>query len=162
MLELVLERNGKRLFCTPVSSEPIAIGRAPDNAVVLLDPEISRRHCCLEPADGGVLMRDLSANGTLVNGALRREAKLGAGDRLAVGPWIIALEETGDTPEQKTIAAAPTPTRVIACDTAAGTLTTEALDITIELPGQPPLAKRIAASDIIFFMLLFFPRFTEM
>ena len=56
-------------------------------------PCVSRRHCLVEVDDGGtVWVRDLgSLNGTWVNGRRVERARLGAGDRLRVGPAVFEL-----------------------------------------------------------------------
>ena len=71
----------------------LLIGRHPECDVRLELPRISRRHCCLALAYDRVLIRDLgSRNGLRVNGRLVEEARLHAGDEIAIGPIIYRLE----------------------------------------------------------------------
>jgi len=66
--------------------QPTAIGRSSQNAIQLRDPKLSRRHCEIRPTPEGYFIRDLgSRNGTFVNGARVREARLRDGDRIQVG-----------------------------------------------------------------------------
>ncbi|MBN9067668.1 MAG: type VI secretion system-associated FHA domain protein TagH, partial [Rhizobiales bacterium] len=66
----------------------------------LPDPEriVSSRHCSIAYRDGGYWLRDLSRNGTFVNGSRERVGapyRLRHGDRLRIGRYIVrvALEE---------------------------------------------------------------------
>ena len=71
----------------------LLIGRHPECDVRIDLPKISRRHCCLALAYDRVLIRDLgSRNGLRVNGRLVEEARLHAGDEVAIGPVIYRLE----------------------------------------------------------------------
>src|SRR5580658_2803706 len=75
--------------------ERLRIGKAPDNELVLLDDTVSRHHCELLRADGGVLVRDLgSTNGTRVQGAKVSEAVVQPGAVLQVGEVEIVLRAT--------------------------------------------------------------------
>lgn len=69
------------------------IGRDPSCDLVVDVGRVSRRHCRVERADGGFLVRDLgSRNGTLLNDQRVGEATLRAGDRLGVGDATWRLE----------------------------------------------------------------------
>src|SRR5437764_13479557 len=71
----------------------LLIGRHPECDVRIDLPKISRRHCCVALAYDRVLIRDLgSHNGVRVNGRLVEEARLHAGDEVAIGPVIYRLE----------------------------------------------------------------------
>lgn len=64
----------------------LAIGRAPDNQVILDDPQASGRHARLVMDPGGVVVEDLgSTNGTFVNGQQVNRQLLTHGDRIRVG-----------------------------------------------------------------------------
>jgi type VI secretion system FHA domain protein len=76
----------------------LSIGRAPDNAWVLPDPErdLSKHHCLLAYRSGGWQILDLSANGTFLNGGSEpvgrdRSRPLNDGDRLGLGPYEIEV-----------------------------------------------------------------------
>ncbi|OAI39261.1 hypothetical protein AYO38_08005 [bacterium SCGC AG-212-C10] len=52
----------------PVDRE-MTVGRAPDNAIVLVDADVSGHHAAVRPAPGGIEVVDTgSSNGTFVNG----------------------------------------------------------------------------------------------
>ena len=65
----------------------MTIGRAAPADIIISDPMISRRHCKLEFADGGVRVVDLSStNGTFVDGErVNGTAPLPVGAKLEVG-----------------------------------------------------------------------------
>jgi len=83
-LEIKTNRGTKRLT---LGDGTVAIGRHPDNTLVLPDELASRHHCVIEPHDGGFRVRDLgSSNGTKLNNRLLREAQpLDNGDVVRVG-----------------------------------------------------------------------------
>jgi hypothetical protein len=69
-----------------LQSGPVTVGRADDNDLVLVDPEISRHHARLEPDGQGWRAVDLgSTNGTWINGARRNVATIAVGDEVAFG-----------------------------------------------------------------------------
>jgi two-component system cell cycle response regulator len=72
----------------------ITIGRAPDNQLVLRDPAASWRHCTVEPAGDGAVVRDLgSTHGTEVNGVrISADTLLAKADQLGIGDTILRLE----------------------------------------------------------------------
>ena len=77
----------------PVESEPVLIGRLPECAVVLDDPNVSRRHAEVRRRDDDVVLVDLqSTNGTRVNGVPVRERTLADGDEISVGTTTITFE----------------------------------------------------------------------
>lgn len=148
MLELILQRGGKKLLRWPIDEGSITVGRSSDNTVVLLDPEISRHHCRLEWKEGVLVVTDRSSNGTLVNGELRREAVIAAGDRMAVGPWTLLIEAAPEAVPMRTLASAPEATRIIHYDETSRRLTTEAIEFVITSPDQAVLRRTISADEI--------------
>jgi transcriptional regulator with GAF, ATPase, and Fis domain len=70
----------------------VTIGKSADNDLVLNEDTVSRKHCELEVAEGGVRVRDLgSTNGTRVEGSKVQEAIVPAGSVLKVGEVEIAI-----------------------------------------------------------------------
>ena len=72
------------------------VGRDPANAVAIIDPSVSRKHCLLRPEDGRFQIRDLSSrNGTTVNGVRIKEQWLRHGDEIATGDsvFLFLVEE---------------------------------------------------------------------
>jgi len=79
----------------PLRSEPIAIGRDPQNEVTLDDRRVSRRHAEIRLRLGRYTLYDLqSTNGTLVNGRRIAEVVLSDEDRITIGgaELVVRLE----------------------------------------------------------------------
>ncbi len=90
---LVNEENGGRW---PLASGSFVIGRAPDCQILLDDPMVSRHHASMSIEDDAVVVRDLgSSNGVFVNGHKVVEARLAAGDELALGPLRFRVMREG-------------------------------------------------------------------
>ncbi len=84
----------------PEALSRFTIGRDPANHWPIPDRTlaISARHCELVAAGSRVLLRDLSTNGTFVNGSSTRlagEHVLKDGDRIELGPYAIAVRGLG-------------------------------------------------------------------
>jgi hypothetical protein len=87
--ELVLV-GGERVT---VGADPVVIGRLPECAVVLGDPNVSRRHAEVRHVGDAVVVTDLgSTNGTKVNGTPIREQHLASGDEITVGSTTLIFE----------------------------------------------------------------------
>jgi type VI secretion system protein ImpI len=83
-----------------VEGRGLDIGRDQHLDWTLPDPSrhVSSKHCEIRLRDGGYWLHDVSTNGTFVNGAqFRLEAPhlLRNGDRLSIGPYIVAVEIDG-------------------------------------------------------------------
>ena len=82
--------SGRRV---QLNGGPLAIGRAPDNDLVLDDRRVSRHHARLQARRGMLVLTDLdSANGSRVNGVAVSEVALGAGDRIEIGTTVFVIE----------------------------------------------------------------------
>ena len=82
--------DGGRVVLGP---EPITIGRLPESAVMVTDPNASRRHAEIRRVGTDVVVVDLnSTNGTRVNGANVRERKLVDGDQIVIGTTVLRFE----------------------------------------------------------------------
>lgn len=67
-------------------NEPMSIGRAPDNEIVIENLAISRNHAVITATDGAFLIKDLgSSNGTFVNGSKVQQALLTDKDVIGIG-----------------------------------------------------------------------------
>ena len=102
---------------TLVQVQPTArrfvIGRDPkcDWAIPDRDLAMSARHCEIVPVNGRQVLRDLSTNGTFVNGARKRLAGdhvLHDGDRIEFGGYLVEVQQLSDTAAE----AAPPPAAV--------------------------------------------------
>jgi hypothetical protein len=82
--------DGRRIG---IADEVVTIGRLPECAIVLDDPNVSRRHAQLRREGDSVLLVDLgSTNGTKVNGVVVRERRLTPGDTVTVGTTTMRFE----------------------------------------------------------------------
>ncbi len=74
----------------PLPDGEATLGRDPTNAVAVVDPSVSRKHCLLRrEEDGRFQIKDLdSRNGTLVNGLAVKEQWLRHGDEIATGDSV--------------------------------------------------------------------------
>ena len=98
VFDLLLE-DGTRV---PIVRE-LTIGRAPGNALQLVDPAVSRSHARISPAlnGGGPVLRDTgSSHGTWVDGRLRKgPIELRDGARVVLGDHALVLERRRDDAE---------------------------------------------------------------
>jgi hypothetical protein len=84
--------DGRRIA---LGDAPAVIGRLPDCAVSLTDPQVSRHHAEVRRSERGFLVVDLdSTNGILVNGVRVGEWALSDGDVITVGATQIRYEES--------------------------------------------------------------------
>ena len=109
----------------PESLTRFTVGRDPANPWPIPDKTlaISARHCEFVAAGSRVLLRDLSTNGTFVNGAAQRllaEHVLKDGDRIELGPYTIEVQGHG---------------------VHAGTAGARDADVTVHLPPAPAPVK---------------------
>ncbi len=90
----VLEGDGKGREI-PISKTQIILGRK-ESDILINDPEASRRHCALTMYQDLALVKDMdSANGTMINERLIREALLRPGDRLQIGTTVLRFALKG-------------------------------------------------------------------
>jgi pSer/pThr/pTyr-binding forkhead associated (FHA) protein len=86
------DRTGQAL-----AGEPLRLGRAADNDVVIRDPTVSRHHAELlgDPTSGYEIVDRGSRNGTFVNGRRVERARLGPADRIGIGYHEFRLRRAG-------------------------------------------------------------------
>jgi hypothetical protein len=76
-----------------IADEIVTIGRLPECAIALDDPNVSRRHAQVRRDGQHVVVVDLgSTNGTKVNGVNIREQRLAAGDTITIGTTTLRFE----------------------------------------------------------------------
>jgi Protein of unknown function (DUF3662)/FHA domain len=86
----IITAEGERIVLGP---ETATIGRLPECAVVISDPNASRRHAELRRTGNEVVLVDLnSTNGTRINGATVRERTLADGDEITIGTTTLRFE----------------------------------------------------------------------
>jgi len=79
-----------------LTAEPLAIGRDPENDLVLDDRRVSRRHAEVRLRLGRYTLYDLqSTNGTFVNGRRVAEVVLSDGDEIVIGGTTCVLHLEG-------------------------------------------------------------------
>jgi FHA domain-containing protein len=84
--------DGRRV---QLGDEPAIVGRMPECAVALSDPQVSRQHAQITRDEHGYRVVDLgSTNGTSVNGVVVREHSLTDGDVIVVGATSLRFEES--------------------------------------------------------------------
>jgi hypothetical protein len=82
--------DGRRVA---IGSHVVTLGRLPECAVVLDDPNVSRRHAQVRREGDAIFVVDLgSTNGTRVNGVQVREHRLVGGDVISVGTTTLRFE----------------------------------------------------------------------
>lgn len=99
----------------PQPLQRFTIGRDPGNSWPIADRTlaISGRHCEIVDTRAGPALRDLSTNGTFVNGATTRmqgEHALCDGDRIELGPFVIGVSGPPPQTFARTALAPATPT----------------------------------------------------
>ena len=85
-----------------LDSSPIRIGRGAENHIVLEGDSVSRRHAHFEQRSGAWwCVDDGSTNGSYVNDEqIMREARMGNGDRIKIGPTIFKFLSGQDVEAQ--------------------------------------------------------------
>lgn len=78
----------------PLPEGETVLGRSSACGIVLADPVLSRRHCSITLAGGSLEIADLdSANGTVVNEAEVKRARLSPGDLIKIGETALNVAE---------------------------------------------------------------------
>ena len=94
------ELNGRKF---ELGSDPLTIGRAPDNQVILTDTAVSTHHCQIALQGEQFVLQDLeSTNGTVVNDGPVKETALQDGDIIIIGANIMSFrsgEVSAEEPE---------------------------------------------------------------
>ena len=104
-----------------VKGRGLDLGRDAHLDWTLPDPSrtVSSKHCEIRFRDGGYWLHDVSTNGTFVNGAQFRldgPYMLRDGDRLGIGPYIIAVAVQGQLASAAAGAAGQAPAAAMASD----------------------------------------------
>jgi hypothetical protein len=68
------------------------VGRDESCDLILLNAQVSRRHCVMQVTERGIMVKDLdSTNGTYVNGFALSDGYINRGDRLFLGSYELTL-----------------------------------------------------------------------
>lgn len=96
-------RVGEELRSLRLEGQPIGIGRASDNDVVMKDFSVSRHHARVERRGSSWWAVDLgSTNGVKINGRYQSEAQLFDGDRIQVGNYTLVFHNA-DSAEKESV-----------------------------------------------------------
>jgi pSer/pThr/pTyr-binding forkhead associated (FHA) protein len=124
MQKLVISDDEGKTTVVPLVRDEITIGRKEGNTIRLTERNVSRRHARLRKVNGGsFIVEDLeSYNGIKVNGRrIEKESPVKAGDQIAIGDYMLALqdESAADLPEGAATVPTAMPAAVVAqADTA--------------------------------------------
>ncbi len=85
--------QGDRSDVYDLRGDPVTLGRAHDNSLIVDDGRASRYHAKIEFSEGHWWVVDVgSQNGTFLNGRKVRRAKIGEGDAIQIGATRVTLE----------------------------------------------------------------------
>ena len=107
---LVMFRPDGQRRSFPVNRDVTVIGRREDCDFRIPLSDVSRKHCRLvkDKENGTVRAEDLgSSNGTFINGKKVKDATIGAGDTLSVGPVNFVLQIDGAPADEELKVVAP-------------------------------------------------------
>ncbi|WP_375474388.1 FtsK/SpoIIIE domain-containing protein [uncultured Jatrophihabitans sp.] len=97
-LEIILGADTGRRF--EISADRVAIGRAPDNDIVLAHGDVSRYHATVTRHRGAITLADTSTNGVLVDNVLVENSSIiHDGSTIVIGGYTLRFRaEFGDRP----------------------------------------------------------------
>ena len=105
MIKLLLKFNGALVKELVVEKSELAIGRKPDNDLVIDNPAVSGRHCRIVKEAAGYFVEDLkSTNGTFLRERRIEREPLHHKDELAIAKHTVEFfndEETAAPPAEK-------------------------------------------------------------
>ena len=92
-MKLVVSFQGVQIREFPLDRPAFAIGRLPENDIVIDHMGVSGRHAQLAVDGQTVVLTDLSStNGTFVNGNRIQRVELRANDWISIGKHILTLK----------------------------------------------------------------------
>ncbi|MGC4067156.1 MAG: FHA domain-containing protein [Polyangiaceae bacterium] len=87
--------SGRRI---ETANQPIRVGSAAENDLVLSDKTVSRRHCSVEPVTGGFRLRDEgSTNGIFLADARLYDAVLKGEAQVRLGDTVLSVVQLAET-----------------------------------------------------------------
>ncbi len=90
----------------PLDREMLVVGRHPQCDARLDSIRVSRRHCCMTPDNGEVIVKDLgSTNGIRINGQRVEKGRLRIGDELSIAHIRYRVDDGNG--QEMTVAGAP-------------------------------------------------------
>ncbi len=145
-------RDGKTIAQEWLGDSPLIIGRSKSASIRLMDKDISRVHCKIEPSQGAVVVTDSSTNGTFVNGERISSKKVLCGDRIAVGGWVLELKDAideGEGQDGKTHLSCQEQTGVFTFDPTKEEVITSEIVLAVKEADGTDYERSFAASKII-------------
>src|SRR5690606_12431383 len=95
-LGMLVFEEAQLVAALAVEGGELLVGRAPDCAVRVRDPELSRRHCLISRQGEATRLQDLgSANGTFLHGRRVASAELRGGDVVTLGQVLLKFVPLG-------------------------------------------------------------------
>ena len=127
-----------------VAGPTIVIGRGDGAQVLIKHDDVSRRHASVELTSGGLVVRDLSTNGTFVGGKRVMGAmKIPFGTPIQVGPFTLRFREKGDAGVVAGgIVAGPRPVSLPAVSASTPSVVAENAVVLKTAPRLPPPAPK--------------------
>jgi predicted component of type VI protein secretion system len=99
MAKLILKFDDRALKECAVGTQPVTIGRLPDNMLVIDNPAVSGRHARVYKDGSHFVLEDLkSTNGTFVNDKPIARHTLAEGDTVLVGKHTLVFTQQGGDP----------------------------------------------------------------
>ncbi len=140
--QLIVRRGDTVVQTAALNMPVITIGRAPDNTISLLNPQISRRHAEIRLEANGPIIVDLgSANGTSVGGErllAQQPRLLLPGMVVEIGPYTLTYQPPDAAQPVEAVAPADVAEAVEAVEAAEAKAAAVAL---AKVPGLPPGTK---------------------
>jgi pilus assembly protein CpaF len=126
-----------------VEGDSIVIGRGEGVAVRLKHDDVSRRHAEVEIGEQGLVVKDLSTNGTFVGGK-RVQGSLDAAWNapIKVGPFTVRIRQPGSAPQRTAVAGEAKAKPAAAAPVAIA----EPKVVAVDAEAVPPPAKKEKAS----------------
>ncbi|MBI2338921.1 MAG: sigma 54-interacting transcriptional regulator [Deltaproteobacteria bacterium] len=87
MPELVVSKQGRTVFRVPFTGARFAIGRSPQNDLVLPDESVSRDHAVITCEDKAWFVENRGKGGTVLGKKPVQKAKLSSGQKIRIGDW---------------------------------------------------------------------------
>jgi pSer/pThr/pTyr-binding forkhead associated (FHA) protein len=164
MPKLILKFEAAVLKEVPIGSQPVTIGRSPDNDIQIDNLAVSSHHAKVFMEEGKLVIEDLnSLNGTFVNNQKVQRVTLKQSDQVLIGKHHLVVDMGGDVsapgiPETKKVAA-PKVEETMVLDTKkrkellaqamAGAGSTPAGEKTQQVQPQAPPRARLATLVVI-------------
>ena len=91
-VKITVLREGASYLQDEFTHSPITLGALPDSDLLLDDPFVSGQHAVVMVSRGQMVFRDLSRNGSFIEGQRVREKELGHQATVEIPPFRLDLE----------------------------------------------------------------------